>query len=693
MVSSSKKKRGKQRKAAKQQQTTGAAASTPQTNLDPNDISLIYDPQGATYYHPTHHKLAALYVQKADNQTTEAMISLTDKDLPIHGISYPNISLVQSGIVSTVLNFLGRCEHETFDKVLIDARGHVFTLDGSLITNVGGDLETPSTWIKVLMRAAELEPSCMLQIVESIGPLVSCMCNDMTRLFFQSNKHWREGVAQFAMLVLSILMKTANNDEDPANGTIVEALLHHQGLLTSIVQWGYWVEERRPDISKELNNDMPCIVRLGRVMTEMLLRDAYKLSNKNISSRIQAIGITPIVNKEHNPNCMVSYTAEKVRLAKIKQDKNSLTTVLVLIEESCVDKDIISEVIDLGMNVTDFNTVPFVFLLSNAMVCQYESRYKCPNDTRVAFAIREGLIEMCLTLVKRFWENDSVAGNYGEISLSNYIQAVFDLVHKVSLHQKTAKAIRSKRDSISEKLVSLEGDERISSNPGWKELLDMVRYIISINGSKCCRCNKSLSRTEVKQCNRCSLMTYCSEACQRRDWFNGHDMACKGECGRHMGQFQGRYWPVTAPDNERAAQKMEELEKNISMIQLKLFLVNSNTILSQAEALSIPLHDCVVHFDLRQCPIEVETFEYSNERFYGSSRGHLDDFEISRSMDNITCVYVSSFYNGELLEDGQVPKVCMQRMFPHEWLNDPFGDLFNDEDVSILTETVGAFEF
>ena len=104
-------------------------------------------------------------------------------------------------------------------------------------------------------------------------------------------------------------------------------------------------------------------------------------------------------------------------------------------------------------------------------------------------------------------------------------------------------------------------------------------------------------------------MTYCSRACQKEDWLDGHSVNC---CSRSYtyetaGRFQGKLLPSKTPDNERDAAKLNEIEKNITMIQLKLFREHSETILSQAEALDIPLCDCVVKIDLRQCPPTVAT--------------------------------------------------------------------------------------
>ena len=197
----------------------------------------------------------------------------------------------------------------------------------------------------------------------------------------------------------------------------------------------------------------------------------------------------------------------------------------------------------------------------------------------------------------------------------------------------------------------------------------MVRSIIDINGAYCCRCNKSLGTKEMKQCNGCNHMTYCSRACQKEDWLNGHNLTfCNKEyTDEQAGQFQGRYLPEFEPESDRNVAKLEALEQNFNMIQLKLFLDNSETILSQARSLGISLCDCVVQFDLRKCPPRVTTKRYS-EFLYESPQVRRG-FEDTRSKENITCLYFSTIFNGELLASGRAPLILMQKFYPHEWLS------------------------
>ena len=206
-----------------------------------------------------------------------------------------------SGILSFVLDTLKLCEVKTFDKVM-----------AALSLRGGGDSTSPSTWIKVLLKAHQFEPRCRLQIAQNIGPLVSCMCGDTKRVFFKSNKHWRQSILPFVELIsILICFEIEDNLGDlDKKKVVVEALLQHEGLLQSIVQWGFWVEEYRPDITKELDiEDCTEIVGLGRDIAALL-------SATSAQSRIETLGTTPIVSKQCDPSCLVSYVAGLVRFMK-----------------------------------------------------------------------------------------------------------------------------------------------------------------------------------------------------------------------------------------------------------------------------------------------------------------------------------------------------------------------------------------
>jgi len=669
MVSSNKKKRGKQRKAIRQQQTAEDSPSAATNQL------VVYTPNGEAYVHPNQHKLITQYFRRGDNKATKILRNLTKEDVPTNGICWPNISLDQSGIVSSTLNFLKRCEEDTFDKVLVDARDSISAPRprGGHISYVGGDLKSPVLWIKVLSKAVELEPICKVKIARSIGPLVSCMCNDMTRLFFQSNKHWEEGILPFVELVSNMI----SNSKDSTNKKVVNSLLKYEGLLESVIEWNFW-DKHRPDLV--IMENCTEIAALGRAIVRKLVINAGDNPSAEDRQLLGSIGSMPIVSKDYEPNCMISYTAGLICYYKKRKGSKEgfkldligdiLNILQPLIEiGDCIDKGVIMGMIDLGINyVNDYDRAVFVARLSAGMLRKGTDNKSC--DTRIAFAIRCGLIDMCLNFIESFGTNMSCEGGSDsqcrcrkclESSLYNHITSMFKKIYDLVLHQKTAKAIRSKRDSIEFELDSLEEDERITSNPKCKKLLDMVRSIMSLSGSFCCRCNKSLSKTEVMECNGCHSMVYCSRACQKDDWMNGHKLTCcNSYTDENAGQFQGRYEPETVPDNERSAAKLEELEKNQTMIQLKLFLDNANTIMIQASKLDIPLCDCIAKFDLRKCPPTVRVVNYTD--FYDSFEKQMKGFLDSRSKDNIMCVYYSHILNEKLVKNEKT--LQMRRLFP-----------------------------
>ena len=644
-MTSSKKKRGKQRKAAK-----NLAAANNISDATTPVVDRIYISSGNTTINLSSSQLVAL-VKKGNKTATEALILSLDKKT--------DMSFEINAVLPSVLGFLQKCEHETFGKVIV---------------GIGGDLSSPSTWIRLLLRTSMSKPSCCMQIAENIGPVVRCMCNDSKRLFFKSNKHWRESIVSFVGLIASMV---PNDDASPVEKrNIIDTLLQYEDFLRSIVQWGFWGEEHRPDIVKELGVEECTLiaVNLGRRITARLVLEEAELieeclGEEEAKGRLEAIGTAPIVSKEYNPNCMISYVAGMIRIMQTTGDKGYFTVLMCFIGDiDCVDKDVISEVIDFGFNfTTDYDTAEFIAAVSCNMLLRVikidDTRQQC--DTRIAFAIKAGLVEMCLSVIERFWGHESFGD---EQSLFDHdIRDTLESVYKISLHQKTAKAIGQKKKNIEKELACLENIAGISSNDKCKELLDMVRSILYLHGAYCCRCNKSLGKKEVKRCDGCNRMTYCSVDCQKEDWLDGHNLACcKNHIDEEAGQFQGRILPVAVSNNERNAAKLGALEQNVHMIQLKLFLDNSETILSQASSLGIPLSDCAVRFDLRECPPSVETKKYTE---YCDSPEEIKSFEDMRSKENITCIYISCICHGYMDEDGNHPMLVMQKFFPHEWLS------------------------
>ena len=198
-MTSSKKKRGKQRKAAKNLAAAIAANNDSGSGDAVPSSRASSIPDGYATINLSPSQIVAL-VQKGNKSATEALILSLDKKT--------DMSFEINAVLPSVLGFLQKCEHETFGKVIV---------------GIGGDLSSPSTWIRLLLRTSMSKPSCCMQIAENIGPVVRCMCNDSKRLFFKSNKHWRESIVSFVGLIASMV---PNDDASPVEKrNIIDTLL------------------------------------------------------------------------------------------------------------------------------------------------------------------------------------------------------------------------------------------------------------------------------------------------------------------------------------------------------------------------------------------------------------------------------------------------------------------------------------
>jgi len=357
-----------------------------------------------------------------------------------------NISRDKVGmILSSVLGFLQRCENESFNDVLAPLRG---------------DLVCPSMWINVLYHASVLQPSYNLQIAQSIGPLVKSMCGDVKRLFFQNNKYWLETIRLFSGLVWSMISN--------AESEVIEALLHHEGLLRSVAQWRFWNEENRPDILDDLDEHACEIVNAsGRQCTTLLVATATNLR--------EAIGSTPIVNKDYTKDLRTdSFVSGLItEIANNEEyDEEDESTLRHLIEDvDCVDGGVIADMIYFGMQSEYYyEDATLAVELVCTMLKKGTAVNNVPSDTRVACGIRNKLIRLCLCFIEEFDVREG-----GTKTLFLHIENTFKVIYDVALHKKTWKAIRHERIDIEEKLEQLDATITLDSS---KKLLDMVKAIL-----------------------------------------------------------------------------------------------------------------------------------------------------------------------------------------------------------------------
>jgi len=138
--------------------------------------------------------------------------------------------------------------------------------------------------------------------------------------------------------LISEMIYNSYQSDDSVDKTIITQLLQNKGLLTSIVQWGFWMEEHRPDITSELSaEDCEVIVSLGKNTTIFLLMEAVDMNELKDNSEyecwddlvlpdenlslVQSIGIIPIISKGYDPTCMISNMVGMIH--RLKNDSKS----------------------------------------------------------------------------------------------------------------------------------------------------------------------------------------------------------------------------------------------------------------------------------------------------------------------------------------------------------------------------------
>jgi len=181
----------------------------------------------------------------------------------------------------------------------------------------------------------------------------------------------------------------------------VNTLVKHEGLLSAIIQWGFW-DEHRPDLVNKLSVEKCVdIAVLGTAITGELVGSAVSSSAED-RQLLGSIGSIPIVSKDYYPNCIISFVVGLIRDVK-KEGILSSEAVLqpLMVEGDCIDKDVIMEMIDLGMNYVH-NYAGAVVVAGLSAVMLRDGRNDKPSDIRVAFAIRHGLVEMCLGFMEQY---------------------------------------------------------------------------------------------------------------------------------------------------------------------------------------------------------------------------------------------------------------------------------------------------
>ena len=663
-MASAKKRRGRERKAARKNasndrnaHSNGGKVSSGRDNNNNESQS-----SSAIISHESIVRRTVEGVRRgSDNFTLFASSCLFDTTTDIRIID----GLIKEGLLDATLGLLGRC-NEDFGSVMCDIGG--------------GDLQTPASWVVIIERAVTVSIGHS-QIIDNIGPLVSCMCDDVERKFFGSKKYWHESILPFIAMIERLLVIDSN----------VTKLCQYEGLFERVAQWWFW-QYYRPDIVDELkafitstSDVKSCLTYVdsisGFVRTTHLIgedamfrviewvRKTMKIEdfslincmgNENAKKMLGDIG--PIVSRAYDPNCKVSFVGGIIRHMKNLGDRRKYFQALTIFIHcaDCVDKDVITEMIDYGFKFTsEYEDANVATQLIFSMISQkMEDGSQQPNDSRTAFAIRAGLLDLCMKMIACF----GGVNNAGRIMIS--VSSILQNVYFLSFHKKTSKAIGAKRGHLISELERLRENQQLTNNDSneCKLALCMIQSIIDITSTNCFVCNKVTERKDMKKCAACKSVCYCSKECQRIDWQNGgHDCACEIIIDG-MNKVDPHSLDTSLDTSEREAAKLKALERNMMMAQNSLFLEHAGTIRERLAAKGLPCSEYLVHFDLGQCPLAVKVMKY-NECLHSGMKNWLE--EIMRSDGSILCIYQSPFFSGKTDTRYSV----LHRLFPVGWIS------------------------
>ena len=470
--------------------------------------------------------------------------------------------LVEGGLIASLLHFVNQGNDKEFSfneeiftypdsKIAPLSPGYwfctmVYTAISSLEVDDAEKIEKIRLENSLEEDDAEKIEKIRLEIAAGIGPVVKCLCNDIRREFFQSNRHWYLSVGRFLQLIEWLTRSRGS----------LEVLVKHNGLLEWVAQCPYW-RTHRSDIMQGFKQfkltsvlvDIESCAR--RIMDNIVYRLDVGLNNiihfdERGKTLIKSIALTPIVSHVFDPTCDTQFVVglldvmQAKRFAKMPRHEKDwyLCIAGAIMAADCVDKILISKVIEGGSSTPHciaagqgFAGMAFDMLSPRSEELIGGLGYACiPNDSRYATAINNGLFEMCLKLLARHGGKES-----SKKVVDNVEKVVFS-ARDVALLNKSSKAIRDRRAQVVETLQLLEpifpkNDKKC------KELVQIIGSIVGnvlVLGNEvkcsgkepCQKCNKELEKSSIKQCERCKQAFYCSKSCQEDDWAT-HRFCCK----------------------------------------------------------------------------------------------------------------------------------------------------------------------
>jgi len=348
--------------------------------------------------------------------------------------------LLDAGLISGIVSFLNQGVDQEF------------TIDNALKRCIGvsheGKIEhlSPKFWLRALdistyeefSLSKESWGNLLIEIARGIGPFLECMCDDIHKQFFRSHVHYHESLGLF----FELIRKLAGNKREAA-----EVLLEYDCLIDVVVQCLFW-RTHRPDIMKELTlSDLEAIEGNARFVIDKFIiavNGDGKVYDDRAKTFFKMMATTPIVSNAFDPKNEAIFLSNVATLMK-SDSFYKLKSVLqtwyydILMSSSwtdCIDKNVISSVIDLFASVRTCDVAVRVVEMTFNLLCKRTGEWigdqgdlpvVAEDDERFAVAINSGMISACLTMLQTF------VGRREYPELLDRVHNLFNLVKKETL--------------------------------------------------------------------------------------------------------------------------------------------------------------------------------------------------------------------------------------------------------------------
>ena len=517
----------------------------------------------------------------------------------------------------------------------------------------------PTVWINAVLNLCHknnmpsdlLEP-VRLQVAQRLGPLTAAMCDFDRRELFGAKDDWIAGLSLYIglvnNLVLTPALKGVLEEQGDIKGTLVRILyldLYDGDNLKKEIRNAEARNRAFPNSISNLQGIAACALQefadvprnpstrsFDKPQKEELRRFA-NIPVSPTSTVTLASGLFELFHKasEHTLNgqgySSLHYIFRQINEAIEFEVFQVESTTLELVE---LWKTQLNSSRQVERDTPDSIYTSLVRLPSRSMAC----------DTEVSYAVRTGLIELCL---------QSLAKSNAYVPT---IDSLLSAVGMTALQPKTLKAIKKQASLIRQALHAFRGRVPQAQVDHVRGLLDKAS-LSTLSATEtdlhrdmqACRwCLTTLEKADAKKCAGCKRASYCSRDCQVRDWKQGsHKLDCKSMRTSDLKHLD-------AGLSKKEAKRALKLEENLSMSGNVLFSNNIPNILLQASARGVNILECIIALDFRELKPKIEIM--SREEFLGGLQGDPEQLDhskriLKRNFSNgaLTCVCIT--YVGE----------------------------------------------